>query len=407
MVDILDTLRDLRAITATPDRGCTRLAYTEHETQAHQYVWRRLQSIAGLVRVEDAAGNMFIAPEGAVSQATPVVLVGSHLDTVIEGGWLDGALGVAAGMHVLASKADGGSANPHVGLVVFRDEEGVRFNTGLFGSLVFAGRCTDADLDPVDADGVRLRDVVPDPGRCCDYEPPVPVAAFLECHIEQGQRLTASGDRIGVVTGIVGIRRLELVGTGMANHAGTTDMRRRIDALVPVADIVARLPSLVDGLADAVITCGRLEVAPGAPNVIPGRVSAIVEIRAGEVSVMDEIERKLEALVESVRATGGGGRATDLTLRPLVSCAPIPTDAQLAGHLAEILSDWGVAHQRLFSMAGHDTQHAARRCPAAMFFIPSVDGVSHNPAEDSPEADIRLAGDLMLAWADRCVAACT
>ena len=407
MIDVLETLRGLRAITATPGRGCTRLAFTEHETQAHDYVWQRLQSIPGLSRIDDAAGNMFIVPQDAVSQGTSVVLVGSHLDTVIEGGWLDGVLGVVAGMQVLASKADTGGASPHVGLVVFRDEEGVRFNTGLFGSLVFAGRCTDADLDAADSDGVRVRDVVPDSVRCCDYEPPVGVAAFLECHIEQGERLTTSGNRIGVVTGIVGIRRLELVGMGMANHAGTTDMRRRVDALVPVADVVARLPSLVEGLEDAVITCGRLEVAPGAPNVIPGRVAAIVEIRAGDPQVMDHIERKLEALIETVRTAGGGGRATDLTLRPVVSCAPIPTDPHLAGHLTDILRDRGLGHERLFSMAGHDTQHAALRCPAGMFFIPSVDGISHNPAEDSPEADILLAGDLMLAWAECCVAAGT
>ncbi len=407
MIDILEALRDLRGITATPGRGCTRLAFTEQEDQAHDYIWQRLQSIRGLSRIDDAAGNMFIVPQDAVSQGTAVVLLGSHLDTVIEGGWLDGTLGVVVATHVLASQADVGGAGPHLGLVVFRDEEGVRFNTGLFGSMVFAGRCTEANLDAADADGVRVRDVVPDPAGCWDYEPPVRVAAFLECHIEQGERLTASGNRVGIVTGIVGIRRLELVCTGVANHAGTTDMRRRVDALVPVADVVARLPSLVEGLEDAVITCGRLEVTPGAPNVIPGRVSAIVEIRAGEQDTMDDIEHRLEALVESMRAADARGRATDLQLRPVVSCAPIPTDPQLASHLADILGARGLGHERLFSMAGHDAQHAARRCPAGMFFIPSVDGISHNPAENSPESDILLAGDVMLAWAERCIAEST
>ena len=119
---MLDTLREIRRITSTPQRGCTRLAYTRFEDQAHHYVWAKLQSIPGLSRKEDAAGNTFIVPTGSLDGGTPIVLIGSHLDTVIEGGWLDGALGVVAGMHALRRRAGGGGADPHVGLVIFRDE---------------------------------------------------------------------------------------------------------------------------------------------------------------------------------------------------------------------------------------------------------------------------------------------
>lgn len=404
VIELLDVLRGLRGITATPGRGCTRIAYTHLEDQAHDYVWEQLRTVPGLARLEDAAGNTFIVPAQSVGTDTPVLLVGSHLDTVVEGGWLDGALGVAAGAHVLQQMAGAEGAHQRLGLVVFRDEEGVRFDTGLFGSSVFAGRCETADLDVADREGIRVRDVVPNPDGCCAYEPPVHPAAFLECHIEQGGRLVASGTRIGVVTGIVGIRRFELVATGMANHAGTTEMTRRVDALVPVAEAISRLPSLVEDLEPAVVTCGRVDVEPGAPNIVPGTVRAILEIRAGDAATLDILEGRLRALVADLHPAALATDMAQLTVRPVVSVMPTPTDATVVKHLADTLNTRGVAWESLPSMAGHDTQNAVSRCPAAMFFIPSIDGVSHNPAEDSAEDDIRLAGDVMLEWAQRALA---
>lgn len=404
---MLDVLNDLRAVTATPGRGCTRLAFTHFEDQAHDYVWDHLRRISGLSRVEDAAGNTFIVPTNALQTPSPIVLVGSHLDTVIEGGWLDGALGVATGIHVIEQRARAGQADPGLGLVIFRDEEGVRFNTGLFGSKTFSGKCTSDDLEVRDGDGVRVRDVVPDPKGCCDYTPPVSPAAFLECHIEQGERLIACGSRVGVVSAIVGIRRFELVGIGMANHAGTTDMKRRVDALVPVAEVVSRCPELVAGAADAVVTCGRLHVEPGAPNIVPGRASAIVEFRGLDEPTLDVIETRLHALVASVPPAVSGGRRAELRLERVATVAPTTTDDGLNRLMVEILERRGLPFEIMASMAGHDTQQAARRCRASMFFIPSIGGISHNPSEDSPAEDIIGAGELMAAWADRCVAACS
>ncbi|HXV85090.1 MAG TPA: M28 family peptidase, partial [Gemmatimonadales bacterium] len=182
-LDVLQLLSDLRALTDTPGHGCTRLAYTPLECSAHDLVWDRFAG-KGFTRLGDAAGNMLVVPTEVADRVDqPLVLVGSHLDTVIQGGWLDGALGVAVGAHAVDALAPTGL---RVGLVVFRDEEGVRFRTGLFGSRVFAGLCTEADLDAVDAQGLCLRDVVPDPAGCVRYRRPVLPAAYLECHIEQG-----------------------------------------------------------------------------------------------------------------------------------------------------------------------------------------------------------------------------
>jgi acetylornithine deacetylase/succinyl-diaminopimelate desuccinylase-like protein len=183
-------------------------------------------------------------------------------------------------------------------------------------------------------------------------------------------------------------------------------MRRRVDALVPVAQVVARCPALVDGLDDAVITCGRLQVDPGAPNIVPGRATAIVEIRAQDNATLDTIEERLRSLVSGVTPAVSGGRRAEISLDTVVAVAPTPTNDTLNTLLSEILESRGVRYLYLASMAGHDTQRAARRCRASMFFIPSIDGVSHNPDEDSREADIELAGDLMLAWAERCVREC-
>ncbi len=406
MTDMLEVLGDLRNITATPDRGCTRLAYTQFEQQAHDYVWDCLRDIPGLRRIEDAAGNTFIVPARAASADEPMVLIGSHLDTVIEGGWLDGALGIAAGVHVLREQGSSKGVDSTVCLVVFRDEEGARFNSGLFGSKVFAGLCQPEDLAATDENGVRVADVVPDPTGCCDYRPPVRASVFLECHIEQGARLIASKKRIGLVTGVVGIRRFELVATGSANHAGTTDMLRRVDALVPVADVVARLPTLVEDMDDAVITCGRLTVKPGVPNVVPGMVSAIVEIRAADESALDALEGRVRNTVEQMRPAVTGARLAHIELRSRAAIPPVATDAEVQNRLAGVLQTRGIPFEALPSMAVHDAQHAALRCSAGMFFIPSLDGTSHNPDENSREADVELAGDVMLAWAEDCVAQC-
>jgi acetylornithine deacetylase/succinyl-diaminopimelate desuccinylase-like protein len=183
-------------------------------------------------------------------------------------------------------------------------------------------------------------------------------------------------------------------------------MRRRLDALVPIADVVARSPGLVEDLEDAVVTCGRMQVEPGAPNVVPGRATAIVEIRGRDDATLDTIEQRLRSLIADLGPAVSGGRCAEVAMESVVSVAPTATDAALNNLLIEILDQRDIPFRRMASMAGHDTQQAARRCDASMFFVPSVDGVSHNPAEDSREEDIQLAGDLMVVWAERCIAAC-
>lgn len=396
----LEILYELRELTATPGRGCTRLAYTHFEDEAHDRIWDRFSG-RGFVRFQDAAGNTFILPREAEPDR-PVILVGSHLDTVREGGWLDGALGVAVGAEVLQRLTPNPQRGISVGLVVFRDEEGARFGRGLFGSKVFAGRCTEEDLTARDDEGVALREVVPDPRGCLHYRRPVNPAAYLECHIEQGRRLLDRDCRIGAVSGIVGIRRLEVRAVGAANHAGTTEMHRRLDALIPVATLIAGLPRLVEGRGEAVITCGKISVRPGVANIVPGLASAVVEIRAPDSATLDSIEAELLKTAAALEPPTPQTRMPPIEFERIVDIEPSPTDENLLRLLEETAEELQVPALRLSSMAGHDAQHAALVCPAAMFFIPSLNGVSHSPEEDSRTEDIELAAEVMLRWVERC-----
>ncbi len=401
---ILDVLDAFRAISAS-ERGNTRLAYTEWEDRARDVVRDYLRALPGYVMVDDAAGNLFVVPEEATGvDGRPIVLIGSHVDTVIEGGWLDGTLGVAAGIASLSTLGADPETPLPLGLVVFRDEEGVRFNSGLFGSHVFAGLCQPTDLAKQDRDGCALGDVVPNPAGCLDYTPPVTPLAYLECHIEQGLRLEDAGARVGLVTGMVGIRRYDLTGVGQANHAGTTEMRRRVDALTPVAEVIGKLPVLVEDLEDTVITCGRIGVRPGAPNIVPGTAQAVVEIRSGNSETIEIVSGRLQDLVAGATPAISGGRCAELSLTGIVDVPPTRMDGDVLRDLASVVEGLGLPHLQMPSMAGHDAQHAAFRCPAGMFFIPSLEGISHAPDENSRPEDIEMAAQVMTAWAQAVLA---
>ena len=403
---ILQTLKQFRKISATKD-SVTRLGFTDLEAQAHQAAAAVFKRRTGVKVLSDQVGNTFIVNgEGK----GPYVVMGSHLDTVPDGGWLDGSLGVAGALSAMERvlKKD---LNAAIAVAIWVDEEGHRFGNGLFGSRAYTGKVTEQDLLLKDRDGGTLLDLLvgmglqKKPRRSREtgelvikfrYKRPIEIASYAEAHIEQGRKLLEAGKRIGIVTHVSGIRRWRLESVGELNHAGTTPMRERRDALVPISGMVGRLPQLVRGLDDAVITAGALGVEPGVANVIPNSAWAIVEHRAPTERDQDEIARRLKELVAT---TGPRAPGVGLEMSPLSWVRPISLSEDVTAALERAAEKAKVESMRMVSMAGHDAMAVAQVAPAGLFFIPSLKGVSHRPDEDSKTDDIKLSGDILYRWA--------
>lgn len=408
---VLQHLKKFQKISSTKE-GVTRLGLSEWEDKAHAAATSFFSRNRRVERVRDKAGNTFLINGDGKG---PYVVMGSHLDTVPNGGWLDGSLGVACAIYamqrVLKKRRDA-----KVAVAIWSDEEGYRFGNGLFGSRAFAGSVSAEELLALkDRDGTTLAEVLAargwqrKPRRSREtgelqlkfvYKAPVEVGAYLEAHIEQGGRLIEAQKRVGIVTRISGIRRWRLDSHGELNHAGTTPMRERRDALVPIAGMIGRLPQLVRGMESGVITCGAMGVSPGTANVIPDRAWAIVEHRAASDRDQDEISRRLKELVAT---TGPRAPGVGLDMASLAEVRPTQMSEEIIQAVESACEKMGVETMRMVSMAAHDAMSVARVAPAGLFFIPSLKGVSHRPDEDSRKEDIKLAGDLMYRWADAAV----
>ena len=381
---------------------------TDLEEEAHDAAAKVFSRFKRIKKVGDKAGNTFIVNGNGKGG---YVVMGSHLDTVPGGGYLDGALGVAGALHAM-QKIVKKDREARVAVAIWADEEGYRFGNGLWGSRAFAGKVEEEELLRLrDREGKTLADVLAERGLQkkptqdretgemkvkFSYKPPVEVAAYLEAHIEQGRQLIDAERRLGIVTSISGMRRWRLESVGEENHAGTTPMRRRRDALVPIAGMVGRLPQLVRGIEEGVITCGDMGVEPGVPNVIPSKAWAIIEHRAPTRRDQDEIARRLKELVAS---TGPRAPGVGLDMMPISAVEPTPMSERVIQRLEEVCEAAKVEPMRMVSMAAHDAMYVATIAPAGLFFIPSLKGISHRPDEESRKEDIKLAGEILYRWA--------
>jgi N-carbamoyl-L-amino-acid hydrolase len=342
----------------------------------------------------DTAGNI-IGRRAGTDPALPAIMTGSHIDSVPQGGNYDGDVGVLGAIEVAELLHEHGIATRHpFEFVVFTDEEG-----GVVGSQAMAGRVGPGTLDVVSHSGLTIRDgiraVGGDPERLAEaHRAPGTIAAFVELHIEQGAVLDDAGTDIGVVEGIVGIRWWDVTVAGTANHAGTTPMNRRQDALVAASELalaVNRIASTMPGTQ--VATVGRIRAEPGAPNVIPGRVVMSLEIRDLSAEKMVAVFREVEAEAKHI----AGERGTPITFSEIdVALAPAPTDERLRKVIEAAAASLGLSHRRLPSGAGHDAQDMAHVAPMAMIFVPSEAGISHAPQEYTAPADIANGVDVLL-----------
>ncbi len=384
---LLQDLETLRGFGRS-GRGVVRRAFSEADIAARRWLAGRMAE-AGLTPRFDPAGNLFGLPPGA---ARPL-LTGSHSDSQPEGGWLDGAYGVIAGLEVARASLEAGG--PPVAAVSFQDEEG-RF--GLFtGSQFWNG---DLGLEAMDAlrdlDGVELcalRAGWPElaaAGRL----PPDRFSAFLEIHIEQGPVLDQAGEAIGVVEAIVGIRQVTVTLTGQQNHAGTTPMALRRDAFAGLCRFSRRLDEALAEIVSptTVWTLGHVALHPNAASVVPGRVRFTVQWRDGSTERLDRMEATIRAIAETVAEEGRFG----LELADRVAAPPTPMDPALVAALAaaaEALApgSW----RRMPSGALHDATNAAKRLPTAMLFVPSLGGLSHDFGEDTRPEDLVLGAQVL------------
>jgi hydantoinase/carbamoylase family amidase len=372
--------------------GVTRLAWSPADISARILIQRWMLEV-GVTTTVDAAGNLMADWPGSQPGLAPLV-TGSHLDTVGNGGTLDGAYGTVTGFEVVAALAARGERLRHpLRAVAWANEEGV-VAPPFTGSRVAAG--TPVDVSARGPDGLtladRLRATGGDPAGLKAAAWP-PIAAYLELHIEQGPVLDAAGDPIGVVTGITGLRRGTITVNGTANHAGTTPMHRRRDALLaaaPIVTLVARLAT--DGPAD-VATVGALTVHPGNVNVVPGRVTLTYDVRSLDDERSDLALARLRAELEGV----GERTGTTVTLSPVASIAAVPTDPRLQAVIHDAAAGLGLAATDLASGAGHDAGHVAALGPMGMIFVPSVGGLSHNPAEATAAADLAAGAETLMA----------
>ena len=389
-------LSELAEIGKAQGGGVTRLSFTEEERAAKDLVASYMRE-ANLVVHEDAAGNLIGRREGRDPDA-PVVLVGSHVDSVPNGGNFDGPLGVLSAVEAAQAMNERDVETEHpVEVVAFTDEEGARFSFGMVGSRALAGKLTREDLDEhEDEGGVSIAEAMRenglDPERIGDAaRPEGSVKAYVELHIEQGGVLENAGLPIGVVTGIAGPVWLRLVVEGEVGHAGTTPMELRRDALAAAAAVMGVIEEEVTRTGTTVGTVGQLELEPGGINIIPGRVAFSLDLRDIDETVRDGVEGRI--LEEARRICAE--RGVKLDVETLQRLAPAPCSEVVRGAAKESCEELGFEPFELASGAGHDGMQLAGLCPIGMIFVRSKDGISHNPDEYSSKEDCAAGANVL------------
>ena len=402
---LLEQLRELGAIGHDAAQGGrTRIALTDEEKAGRDLLVRWMRELDLEVRV-DQIGNIFgvlhaAHPEG---MAQPLMM-GSHIDTVRNAGALDGCYGVLAGLAVVRAYRQAG-LRPARAIVVaaFTNEEGVRYQPDMMGSLVYAGGMdVQAALNTVGTDGTRLGDELARIGYAGDMAPGAIVPReYIELHIEQGPVLEAEGKLIGVVESLQGISWQKVTITGVANHAGTTPTRLRHDAGYAAAACVAFLREQVVGAAPetTLATVGSLRLEPDLINVIPRKATFTVDLRDPGEQRLQTAESRLADFL----ATLAGREGVTVETEQLVRFEPVVFDTALADRIQAAAQRRGLPHRRMTSGAGHDAQMLARIAPSAMIFVPSRGGISHNPREHTDDDQLALGAQVLLDVVQDCL----
>ena len=393
---INQTLQELGHLGESPE-GMDRVAYSPEDIAGRDYTIKLMQE-AGLETRIDAAGNI-IGRRAGSDDNLPAIALGSHTDTVPKGGKYDGALGVMGAIEVIRTLEEQGHRTRHpLEVIDFTNEEGTRFHRWLVGSRSMSGLLEQEDLDALDDDGLSLGPCIADIGGDLSrigeaVRSPGELAAYFELHIEQGPYLHQSGNPIGVVTGITGRAVFEVEIEGKANHAGTTPMSTRRDALVSASKLVLNIQKMAaEQEICRVSTVGSIKAIPNAVNVIPGHASIGLEFRDTDMEALADAEQELRRITD--QAAVDDIVDIDVIRHRFTSAVPITADMQAL--VAEAAENCGMAWEPLASGAGHDAQAVANIAPVAMIFVPSIDGISHAIEEYSTPQDCANGAQVLL-----------
>ena len=390
---LLHKIQALHEIAPIEGGGNCRLALTDDDRAGRDLVVALMRDL-GLSVTVDAIGNVVGTRAGR--EDGPPVMVGSHIDTVRTGGRYDGNLGVLAGLEVIETLAAAGVTTKRpVAAAFFTGEEGARFQPDMLGSLVYAGGLSAEEAhDAIGIDGARLGDELARIGYLGGSPTPGPPPhAFLELHVEQGPVLEREGVRIGAVESVQGISWTELTITGQSNHAGTTPMSMRHDAGYVAAEVAAFVRHLVGEIGGAQVgTVGRMAFTPDLVNVVAAQAVLTVDLRNPDAALLHRAVEQLHAFAHATADREG----CTVAARTLADFDPVPIDPRVVDLEEATARSLGLSVRRMPSGAGHDAQMMARLCPTAMIFVPSVNGLSHNPAEHTEPADLEAGANELL-----------
>ena len=392
--DRLDAqLKKLSTYGMNAQGGNDRVAFSDHEINARAFLTSNLEAL-GLEVHTDAAANLIATKRGKNNKLSPIAF-GSHIDAVPNGGHYDGDVGVVGALEVLETLIENNIQTDHpLELIIFSNEEGA-----IFGSRALAGKLDSTALEVITASGYTNAEGITrlggDPDKVMEIKRnPEDLHAFLELHIEQGNVLHKSNLDIGVVEGIVGLKWWDVEITGLTNHAGTTPMNDRKDALLAAAQFILAVNDHIKKNEGAQVgTVGRIEAFPGAPNVIPGKVITSLEIRDLNADKIAFLFNQIEARAHEI----GKSTQTTFEFKPINATAePALTDQRIQDLIRKNASNLNYSFRTMPSGAGHDAQDMAMITPTGMIFVPSVDGISHAPDEYSTPAAIAKGANLLL-----------
>ena len=393
---INQTMQELGQLGDSPE-GMLRVAYSPEDIAGRDYAVKLMREADLETRI-DTAGNIIGRRSGS-DDSLPAIAMGSHTDTVPEGGKYDGALGVMAAIEVIRTLEEQGHRTRHpLEVIDFTNEEGTRFHRWLVGSRSMSGLLEQEDLDAEDDDGFGLGPCLADIGGDISrieeaVRKPGELAAYFELHIEQGPYLDRSGAPIGVVTGITGRAVFEVEIEGKANHAGTTPMSTRRDALVSASKLVLAVQKMAaEQEICRVSTVGSIKAVPNAVNVIPGSASIGLEFRDTDMEALAAAEQELRRITD--KASVDDVVDIEVIRHRFTTAVPITPDMQAL--VAEAAENCGLEWESLASGAGHDAQAVANIAPVAMIFVPSLDGISHSKEEYSTPQDCANGAQVLL-----------